>query len=169
MVKIFGAQYFQVGFVTSNYNEMEARLRATFQVPSFFMFPEVELKALMYRGKQAKCVANVAIGYSGDTQIEIVQPVEGNDLYSDFLSAGGNGLHHVGLQVKDFEVARTEALSVGRKIEQEGVVGEDGGIRFAFLDTFHELGCLTELVSLSPEVEKLYRRLRERAMRAQLT
>ena len=40
-----------------------------------------------------------------DKQIELIQPLEGRSIYSDFLQAHGPGLHHIRFSVEPFDAA----------------------------------------------------------------
>ncbi len=48
-----------------------------------------------YRGGLADCSLDVALGYSGDLEIEITQPLTGKCPHFEFLGRGGEGLHHM--------------------------------------------------------------------------
>ena len=43
-----------------------------------------------YRGAPADFVANISLSYAGDMQLELIEPVSGDSIYSEFLrdSAG---------------------------------------------------------------------------------
>ena len=70
----------------------------------------------------------------GKTQIELVQPLEGQNIYSDFLEKHGPGLHHFRLTVPDFE-ERFEALkSLGIENIASGT-GVHVGSKWAYFDT----------------------------------
>lgn len=160
-----GACY-QLGFVTNDYNATKAVLMKAYGVSDFFMFENIEFLELKYTGKSVEGRVNVAIGYSGETQIEIVEPLGGNDLYAECLKDREFGLHHIGVLVDDIE-DEIQRRKLGQDLVlQSGYVGQEKGIQFAFLDTRSELGILTELVWLSPQVKKTYERLRQRATRA---
>lgn len=157
MAAIPTARCFQLGFVTSDYAACEEQLRALYAVPEFYVFTTVKLAILVYRNRPASCVANVAIGYSGETQIEIVEPISGDDLYAEFLNETGDGIYHVGLRVDDFDEAMDGANKAGIEVLQSGSIGADLGIRFAFLNTTATTGIVTELVYLTPQIDKLLR------------
>src|SRR5215471_13986266 len=48
-----------------------------------------------YRGRPADFVADISFSYAGDTQLELIAPVTGESIYTDFLDAVGPGLHHI--------------------------------------------------------------------------
>ena len=45
--------------------------------------------------KPADFVASISLSYLGDMQLELIEPVRGPNIYSDFLRDSGPGLHHI--------------------------------------------------------------------------
>jgi len=70
----------------------------------------------------------------GSTQIELVQPLEGQNIYSDFLEEHGPGLHHFRLTVPDFEERVQELEEQGIK-NMAGGTGVHVGSKWAYFDT----------------------------------
>jgi catechol 2,3-dioxygenase-like lactoylglutathione lyase family enzyme len=71
-----------------------------------------------YRGKSAGCVARVAEGFLGDVAVRWIQPVQGDNAYSDFLARHGTGLFSLvhrapSREALQAEVERVSALGVG--------------------------------------------------------
>ncbi len=48
-----------------------------------------------YRGRPADFVAHISFSYAGDTQLELIAPVTGESVYTEFLDRAGPGLHHI--------------------------------------------------------------------------
>jgi methylmalonyl-CoA/ethylmalonyl-CoA epimerase len=80
----------------------------------------------------------------GDTQIELIQPVDGGSGVARFLDRRGEGLHHVAFEVDDLkaELARLEESGV-ELIDREPRRGSHGQV--AFLHP-RPTGVLIELV-----------------------
>jgi len=77
-------------------------------------------------------------------QIELIQLVEGEDqLYSKFLKEKGEGIHHVGYWVKDFDEALQKMKDMGIKVLSDGNVY---GVRYCYLDTEKQCGFIVELI-----------------------
>ncbi len=49
----------------------------------------------------------------GSMEFELIQPLEGESVLQDFLDTKGEGLHHLGIDVKNYD-------EVVRKISEEG-------------------------------------------------
>ena len=96
------------------------------------------------RGQPADFVVHVALGYVGDLQLELIQPVRGENIYTEFLEAHGPGLHHGCWEVADLDAA----LAGVEPVQQGSMV--DGDLRFAYLE--HDVPGLPflELVQVGP-------------------
>jgi len=63
------------------------------------------------RGKPTPFTMKVSFAQMGPIRLELVQVVEGECLYTEFLKEQGEGVHHLGYEVADLEkeVANAEA------------------------------------------------------------
>lgn len=102
-----------------------------------------------YRGRPGNFRMRLAFIETGPVQIEIIEPLEGDNIYSEFLEEKGEGLHHILFLVDDpAEVA--EKLAVD--ITQSGGSMLNPGAMWAYLDTEKFLGTIIELkTKLKPE------------------
>ena len=84
---------------------------------------------------------------SGDSLLELIQPLEGNQTLNKFLSERGPGLHHVCYRVSSVQVelARLEKLGV-RLIDRVPRLGSRG-FHVAFLHPKAADGVLIEIAS----------------------
>lgn len=98
-----------------------------------------------YRGEPGNYRLLLAFATVGKTQIELIQPLEGQNIYSDFLDQHGPGLHHIRLTVPDFEerVITFEQRGIKNIASGNGV---HVGSKFAYFDTSNILeGVIIEL------------------------
>ena len=79
------------------------------------------------------CTLHVSLGYAGDLQLELIQPVAGPSIHREFLDAHGPGLHHVCFAVDDVEAACAAAEAAGVPVLMRGSM-MDGEIEFAYVD-----------------------------------
>jgi len=56
-----------------------------------------------YHGKPAWAREKIALTQVGAVQLELVQPVDGDSIYQDFLTEHGEGLHHLNFLVDDVD------------------------------------------------------------------
>jgi methylmalonyl-CoA/ethylmalonyl-CoA epimerase len=119
--------------------------RFEFDEPFFLDYPTegtpLEPSAT-YRGRPANFRFRVAFLQAGPMQIEFLQPLEGDNIYADFLEEHGEGLHHL-----LFEVADPEGIAVdlGVDIIQSGISRLRPNATWNYLDTQEMLGAIIEL------------------------
>jgi 4-hydroxyphenylpyruvate dioxygenase-like putative hemolysin len=80
----------------------------------------------------------------GDVQIELVQPLEGNSIFKEFLEKRGEGIHHLKYTVSDPEQVLERLRKEGIEILQSGKLGQGA---FYYLDTESRLGFILELAT----------------------
>jgi methylmalonyl-CoA epimerase len=82
----------------------------------------------------------------GESNIELVSPTEPDSPVGKFISAKGEGIHHIAVEVEDIEAALKSLKEKGvRLIDEEPRVGA-GGHLIAFLHPKSNRGVLVELV-----------------------
>ncbi|MDK2979893.1 MAG: methylmalonyl-CoA/ethylmalonyl-CoA epimerase [Chloroflexota bacterium] len=118
------------------------------------------VKEMSYHGKKSEHSFRVALSYFGDTRIELIQPLEGESIYKDFIAKHGYGLQHLGVLVEDMHAALAQARAAGLEMIQDGSgFGLDGDGHYAYLDTEKLLGVTIELIERPKrrhEPEKVY-------------
>jgi hypothetical protein len=102
------------------------------------------------RGEPADFVVHVSLGYVGDLQLELIQPVSGENIYTEFLAAHGPGLHHGCWEVDDLDAA----LAGRTPVQQGSMAG--GDLLFAYLE--HDVPGLPflELVQVGPMMRAFF-------------
>jgi methylmalonyl-CoA/ethylmalonyl-CoA epimerase len=83
----------------------------------------------------------VAAGYLGSIRIDLIQPVAGKVLHSEYLEEHGEGLHHLGFYVDDVDAAAASLVKMGSKI----LINNPGN--YVYLDTGGPGGVIFELMS----------------------
>lgn len=113
----------------------------------FYTYGKPLVKKMSYRGKPAEYKMRVALSYIGDLRIELIEPLEGDTLYADFVKEHGYGVHHFGVLVDDMRAAIAQAEANGFPMTQDGSgFGLDGDGHYAYLDTESEIGITIELI-----------------------
>lgn len=92
---------------------------------------------MMYKGKPANCTYRLALCMAGKIQIELMQPVSGEGVYTDFLKERGEGIHHVKIYYKDCRKALADYAKKGYTVIQSGRIHEDV---FYYLDSMDKMG-----------------------------
>jgi hypothetical protein len=120
----------QIAWVTRDLDATEKALTSLLGAKKWIRLPGVHFgpDSCTYRGRPADFVADIALSYAGDTQLELIAPVTGESIYTDFLDRSGPGLHHICVEVDDVEAALAER---GAEVVQRGVM--PGGMEFAYV------------------------------------
>jgi methylmalonyl-CoA/ethylmalonyl-CoA epimerase len=94
------------------------------------------------RGQPANFRMRLVFVETGPVQLEFIEPLEGESLFSEFLAEHGEGLHHILFEVDD---PRAVAAGLGVQILQSGGSVLRPGAEWVYLDTQEMLGCIVEL------------------------
>jgi methylmalonyl-CoA/ethylmalonyl-CoA epimerase len=128
------------------------------QAISFFWkrlgFPELSLthgvlRDLSYRGQPGTFDQELGWQRHGKVVYEWCIPLKGPTVYEDHLRLHGQGIHHLGFQVKDLDSVVRSWKTLGFEVSQSGAWGEKGkpgSGRFAYVDTDAIGGVTIELL-----------------------
>jgi methylmalonyl-CoA/ethylmalonyl-CoA epimerase len=149
--------FFQVAFVTTDLDRFLGSLSDDLGVDRFFVIRDAPVTDQTYRGKPCDARQDLAFGYAGTLQFEVILPLSGESSYSEFLARHPEGgVHHTGVLVDDYDVAVAE-LSQRSTMVQTGRVGET---RFAYFDLVGTLGAYIEVLQLGDDFVELFERIR---------
>jgi methylmalonyl-CoA epimerase len=112
-----------------------------------FRISDVDMEGVLLRGKPISTKIKVAFTESGPLQVELIQPVEGKNIYTEFLHSKGEGLHHLGFQVDDLDAILAELAKEGIEPVFHKSYPELG-IAFAYLNTDRIGGVIFELIEV---------------------
>ena len=126
----------QIAWVTRDLDATEATLTALLGARKWVRIPGVHFgpETCTLRGHPADFVAHISLSYAGDMQLELIEPVSGDSVYTEFLNDRGPGLHHVCVyaeDLEDFAAVLAEAIAAGADAVMQGVM--PGGMRFAYV------------------------------------
>ena len=126
----------QIAWVTRDLAATEAMLTALLGARKWVRMPGVHFgpDTCTYRGAPADFVADISLSYAGETQLEIIAPVSGTSIYSDFLERSGPGLHHVCIEADSpaaLAGALTDASDRGASVVLTGTM--PGGMEFGYV------------------------------------
>ncbi len=149
---------FQVAYAVHDIQAAQHFFNETLGGIRFFVIEHIVFKEYTYRGQPVECQQHVAFGYAGAMQIELIQPLSGENIVAEFLRQRGQGVHHLGIQVADLDRATRDMTEQGFEQVESGIAGQ--ATRFAFLDTLAAIGTYIELVSLDENNQALFERIR---------
>src|SRR5882724_9494853 len=143
----------QIAWVTRDLDATETALTTLLGAKKWVRIPSVHFApdTCTFRGRPADFVAHISLSYAGDTQLELIAPVSGESIYTEFLDRVGPGLHHICIEVDDIDRALAErnAESV-----QRGVM--PGGMEFAYVSAEAAGVPYLEIAKISPEIRAFY-------------
>ena len=128
----------QVGFVV---RDLEASVEAYYRLFGigpwhFYTYGKPLVKRMTRHGRPAEYRMRLALSWLGPLRIELIQPLEGDTVYREFIKEHGYGLHHFGVLVKNMQEALTAAGEAGLAMTMDGAgFGADGDGHYAYLDT----------------------------------
>ena len=76
-----------------------------------------------YYGKPAWAREKMGLAQAGGVQLELLEPVEGDSIYQDFITEHGEGLHHLNFLVDDLDGTAEILAKEGFPTIQSGRVG----------------------------------------------
>lgn len=124
---------------------------------SVYTFAPPELTDMIVRGKPETYSMKIGLTNIGPLMFELIQPLEGESIYKEFLEKKGEGLHHIAsFKLDDVEEAIEYLKKQGISVLQSG---RWHGSYFAYMDTEKTLGMVVELVKRTkerPPPEEIY-------------
>jgi len=108
------------------------------------------LRDRRYRGAAGAFDQELGWHRHGTVTYEWIRSLQGPTVYDDFLKTHGEGLHHLGFDVPDFDAALARWAAQGFAAAQSGAwgdAGKPGSGRFAYVDSEPAGGVFVELLS----------------------
>lgn len=122
---------------------------------SIYTYGPHMLHSMTYQGNDQTYVMKLALAFTGDTMWELIESVDGPNVYEDFLQEHGEGLHHIGYYVDDLDAEIATMAELGYPCIQSGKgFGVDGDGGYAYFDTTAELGCIIEAIEPGSEMRE---------------
>ena len=139
----------QVGLIVDDLDKAVQTYWRSFGIGpwDFYTYGKPLVKRMTYRGQPGEYSMRIALSYAGPLRVELIEMLEGESIYAEFVEEHGYGLHHFGVLVEDMEKAISQAEHAGLTVIQDGAgFGLDGDGHFAYLDTEDRIGVVVELI-----------------------
>jgi len=116
-----------------------------------FDIQDFELRGVVFHGEPVTAKLRIGMAQMGPLQIELIQPLEGGEYYAEFIRQKGEGLHHLGIEIDDFDtydkvLAELTNQGVGVSLSRRG-----RRQAFAYLDTETVGGVILELIHMEKQ------------------
>lgn len=131
----------QLGFVYKDIEKQAKILEELFNIPKFAIIPETT-QVVKYRGKDSKVNTKIALSRQFSTQIELIQLIEGESVFKEFIDQGREGLHHISLFIEDIDSYIEYFEKRGIEMIYSGSIGKRV---YVYFDTEETLGMLLEV------------------------
>ena len=111
------------------------------------------VRGMTVQGKEQGYVYKLALCNVGPVLYELMESVQGPNIYEEFLSEHGEGVHHLGYFVEDIdaEISRMDSRGFGLLQSGRGFGTNDDGA-YAYFDTERACGCILEALELPAEM-----------------
>ena len=143
--------FVQIGVVVQDLDKSTRALTEIFGIGPFrtIEWPPADRTNFerFYYGERAEFTARMAFAEMGPVELELIQPLDGDSIWADFLRERGEGIHHIRFNVPDL-VPVTEYLGGhGIRIAQDGS-GLRPGTHWANFDTEDFVGFTIEAMNV---------------------
>lgn len=113
----------------------------------YYTYGKPLVKRMTRNGKPADYKMKVGLSYFGKMRLELIEPLEGDTVYKDFVDKHGYGVHHIGILTDDMESSIAKASKAGIRMTMDGAgFGPDDDGHYAYLDTEDLIGTTLELI-----------------------
>ncbi len=110
--------------------------------------PADEIPFREYHGKEGNFTAKFCFFHLGNIELEVIQPISGDNIWDDFISKHGQGLHHIKFLVDDGKEVENYMNKHGYEIYQQGgAVGPNKGRIWSFYPTYEDIGFDVEIMN----------------------
>jgi hypothetical protein len=111
--------------------------------PDWFWTDTLDKAKTQYLGEPSEARAKLAFFDMGSLQLELIEPDERPSTWRDHLNENGEGVHHIAFGIEGMQEKVMLMEKNGMKLVQKG---EYTGGRYAYMDTFHPLKVMLELL-----------------------
>ncbi|MEM1563303.1 MAG: VOC family protein [Candidatus Bathyarchaeia archaeon] len=140
----------QVAIVVRNLEEAMKRYWEDMGIGPWkvWYFNPSNTRDMTFRGKPSQHAFRIAEAMVGDVSIELIEPLEGETTYKEFLDKKGEGLHHIKYTTDNPEEILEKFRKLGIEVIQSGRVGQGS---YHYLDTESRFGFILELATGQPD------------------
>jgi len=132
----------QFGYVYKDIEQQARILEMYFNMPKFNFMPPFQGQ-VNYRGTETEIILKIGFSRAFKIQIELIQLIEGECIYKEFLDQGKEGLQHISCSVENVEAQIDHLKKLGYEVVHSGIVFGDR--MFAYFDTEKILGIVLEI------------------------
>ncbi|HET6996030.1 MAG TPA: VOC family protein [Chitinophagaceae bacterium] len=155
-------QFTQIAWVVKDIKAAERFFKEAIGLDSFSKTSISRLNEYeaTYYGEQCDAENLVSLAYTGETFVELIQPVSGRSIFQDYLDKNpAGGVQHIAFSVpvRDLEKVTSELTEKGYPV----ISTFNTPIAIIiFFDTTKDIGVLTEIMGITEEGEKVVQKMK---------
>ena len=139
----------QISYVYRDIKKQARLLEDIYYVPRF-RFIEARGGFIRFRGKKTQISVKIGLGRIFNTEVELIEWIDGECAFKEFLDEGRDGLHHIGTFVEDYEGYLDYFKGKGIGVLQYG----RDITRWAYLDSEESFGIILEILEIRKRIRK---------------
>lgn len=140
----------QIAFVVKDLDETVKNFHMWFGIEpwNFYTYKKPLVKSMTRHGEPCEYAMRLALSNIGPMRIELIEQMQGDTVYQEFIDKHGYGIHHLGIIVDDIDETLEQVKEAGIEMSMDGGgYGLEGDGRYAYLDTENLIGTTLELIS----------------------
>ena len=148
---LFGKQFAQVAWVVPDIEATARFFQENIGVPRFYQMRNLRAQDLAgtYNGQPGDFEFHLYLAYSGDSMLELIQPVSGNSMYQDFLATQPRGgVQHIAYVVPEAEFEEAVSQVANQRIPVLQSLNLPVA-KVAYFDTYAQIGVATEIIGIT--------------------
>ncbi|MFX0073032.1 MAG: VOC family protein [Candidatus Hermodarchaeota archaeon] len=130
----------QLGYLYKDIEKQAKIIESLYGIPKFAFFENKD-NTCKYRGRDSGFSTKIGISRLFNTQIELIQLLEGECIFKEFFDSGREGLHHFGIFVDNLDSYIEEFKKKGIEVVHAAQTGKQ---KFAYFDTEKTFGIYLE-------------------------
>jgi methylmalonyl-CoA/ethylmalonyl-CoA epimerase len=148
----------QICVVVENLDEAMKRYSDLLGIGPFLIYSVDSTELGVTReGEPTDYKVRVGMAKLGGAVLELLENLRGQTIWKDFYDKHGEGMHHIGLFVKNYPVALAAFVDRGFKITVDGpIAGEARTGRFTYIESQERLGTTFELLDFPEDLMKAF-------------
>lgn len=152
----FDLQFTQIAWVVKDIKATERIFRETMGISNFSEAEIIRLAEFegTHYGESSNAESLVTMAFTGETFIELIQPLSGRSIFQDYLDKNpAGGVHHLAysIPVAKLDNIISEMADKGFQV----ITSVNHPIaRIVFFDTSKDIGVFTEIMGITEEGEK---------------
>ncbi|MBC8046249.1 MAG: VOC family protein [Fimbriimonadaceae bacterium] len=149
-------QFTQIAWVVKDIKAAEKIFRETMGINNFSKAEIIRLKEFegTHYGEPSDAESLVTIAYTGETFIELIQPLSGCSIFQDYLDKNpGGGVQHIAYSIPVAKLDKIISEMADKGFQVITSVNHPIA-RIVFFDTSKDTGVFTEIMGITEEGEK---------------